>query len=141
VGLAEPNTGKSESIPANEAHWGSSMLDIRTSHDRANLIGSVPESKLNAYLKYVRRSETPKYEDAAGLISFCVLQRPFVAYVELLTISFWQSEQVLPRFLEGQSPADAEIGSCGAIQLETRNYTVLISGEGKPQAAEDEPQD
>ena len=69
-----------------------------------------------------------------------MLQRPFVAYVELLTISFWQSEQVLPRFLEGQSPAD-EIGSCGAIQLEARNYTVLISGEGKPQAAEDEPQD
>src|SRR5882762_2326592 len=72
-----------------------------------------------------RLASTRPCRHCPRLISFCVLQRPFVAYVELLTISFWQSEQVLPRFLEGQSPAD-EIGSCGAIQLEARNYTVLI---------------
>ena len=99
----------------------------------------VAESNLNLYLEYAQKSEIPKYETAASLVSFCLLQRPFVAYAELLTISVWHSEQALARFLEGQSPRNADNGDYGAIQLEARNYTILISGEGHLQAAKDVP--
>lgn len=94
-------------------------------------------SNLNAYLEYVQKNEIPKYEAAGGLASFCVLQRPFVAYVELLIISFWQSEQALTRFLGAQTLAPAATESYGAIQLEPHNYAFLISGKGRIQAAED----
>jgi len=70
-------------------------------------VAVVAESNLNPYLEHVQTSEIPKYEAAEGLVSFCVLKRPFVAYGELLIISFWQSEQALTRFLETQTPTPA----------------------------------
>jgi hypothetical protein len=39
------------------------------------------------------------------LASFCLLQRSFVVYVELSTISFSQIERALTRFLENRPPS------------------------------------
>jgi hypothetical protein len=39
------------------------------------------------------------------LASFCILQRSFVVYVELSTISFSQIERALTRFLENRLPS------------------------------------
>jgi heme-degrading monooxygenase HmoA len=97
----------------------------------------VPEASLDLYLEYFRKNEIPNYGAAAGLASFYVLQRSVVAYVELLSISFWESEQVLTRFLDTQTPTRAATESYGVIHLEARNYTLLISGKGGIQTGED----
>ncbi len=115
---------------------GMSATDGGTENVRIS-VTIVPESNLNPYLEYVQRSEIPTYEDAAGLASFCILQRPFVAYVELVTISLWQSEQALSRFLATLAPTPAATDGYGAIRLEARNYTVLVSGTGKVQATQE----
>ena len=99
----------------------------------------VREPSLNEYLEHLQRNEIPHYEAAPGLISVWLLQRPFVAYVELLIISLWHSEQALTRFLETQTQTPAATETYGSIQLEARNYTVLISGHGKVQEAGDIP--
>lgn len=100
-------------------------------------VAIVPESNLNPYLEYVQRTEIPTYEAAMGLASFCILHRPFVAYVELVTISVWESEQALTQFLEIKRPTPTATETFGAIRLEARNYTVLVSGTGKVQATQD----
>jgi hypothetical protein len=48
----------------------------------------------------VQENEIPSYESAAGLIS--VLPRPFVAYVEVMALSLWQSDEELTGFIESQ---------------------------------------
>jgi hypothetical protein len=107
-----------------------SASEGRTENVRIS-VAIVAESNLNPYLEYVQRTEIPTYEAATGLASFCILHRPFVAYVELITISFWQSERALTQFLETQRPIPAATETFGAIRLEARNYTVLVSGTGK----------
>jgi hypothetical protein len=62
----------------------------------------VPESLYNLHLTKLQSAAIPQYEAAAGLVSVSLLQRPFVAYVELLTISLWVTEKAMTSFLEGQ---------------------------------------
>jgi hypothetical protein len=100
---------------------------------------AVPENKVASYLEYMQGTEVPHYEAAAGLTSFSLLQRPFVAYVEVMTISLWQSQQFLTRFLEDRSAEPPVPIDYGAIQFEARNYTVLISSRGAVEAAEEPP--
>jgi heme-degrading monooxygenase HmoA len=91
----------------------------------------VPESMASSYLEYVQRCEIPCYEVASGLIGVSVLQKPFVAYVELMTVSVWQSEEALKRFVRDQLPADRTEAGGGAIELSERIYEVVLSRPGK----------
>jgi hypothetical protein len=47
----------------------------------------IPESNLDQYLDYVRRSDIPAFEAAHGLASILLLQRRSVAHVEVMTTS------------------------------------------------------
>lgn len=96
----------------------------------------VPESMASSYLEYVQRCEIPCYEVASGLIGVSVLQKPFVAYVELMTVSVWQSEEALERFVRDQLPADHTEASGGAIELSERIYEVVLSRPGKLRVAD-----
>lgn len=98
---------------------------------------AVPQSALSPYLEYVRSTEIPRYEAATGLMSVSLLQRPFGAYVELLTLSIWQSEQALTRFVEKQPPADGVESEYGVIQFEPRTYESVVSRDGKLRDDED----
>ncbi len=48
--------------------------------------------------------EIADYESAAGLVSVWLLRRPFVPYVEVMTVSVWESEQALHQFIKSQAP-------------------------------------
>ena len=90
----------------------------------------VPAPSLSRCLKHIEQFVIPRYEAAPGLISIWLMQRPFVAYVELATLSMWQSEQDMTRFLESQAmpfcPGD------GVIQLEPHAFEIVLSHPGKP---------
>jgi len=63
----------------------------------------VPAHTLSRYLEHLEQFLIPRYEAASGLISVFLLQRPFVAYVELVTLSMWQSDEDMTRFLESRA--------------------------------------
>ena len=96
----------------------------------------VPESMACAYVEYVQSCEIPCYEAANGLIDVSVLRKPFVAYVELMTVSVWQSEEALKRFVRDQLPADRAEACRGAIELSERIYEVVLSRPGKLRVAD-----
>ena len=60
----------------------------------------VPHSMFDGYLEYVHTSTIPVYEASRRTNFSFLFQRPVVGYVELLTLTMWQSEQALTRFLE-----------------------------------------
>jgi len=91
---------------------------------------AVPISELNAYTEHVQGTEIARYENAPGLASVWVLQRPFVAYVELLTISLWESEQALASFVETEPPTDRTKPPYGAVRLDARQYEFVLFREG-----------
>jgi heme-degrading monooxygenase HmoA len=70
------------------------------------------------YLDYAHNGIIPAYESAAGLISVAVFQRPVVGYVELLTLTMWQSEQALTRFLEDSLTTSKDRSDYGVIYME-----------------------
>jgi heme-degrading monooxygenase HmoA len=96
----------------------------------------VPESEASSYLEYVQNCEIPCYEVASGLIGVSVLQKPFVAYVELMTVSVWRSEEALNRFVRDQLPADRAKAGRGTLQLSERIYEVVLSREGRLRGAD-----
>jgi len=91
----------------------------------------VPESMVSSYLEYVQSYEIPRYEAANGLIGVYVLQKPFVAYVELMTVSIWQSEEASGQFVRDPLPADRAKRDCGAVELPERIYEIVLSCQGK----------
>jgi heme-degrading monooxygenase HmoA len=91
----------------------------------------VAVSELNLYTEHVQRTEITRYEKAPGLISVWVLQRPFVAYVELLTISLWESEQAIALFATTEPPGDQVKSHCSALRLDARAYELVLFREGK----------
>jgi len=88
------------------------------------------------YLDHVHTSAIPAYEAAAGLISVSVFQRLVVGYVELLTLTMWQSEQALTRFLEGRPPTNNDRSDYGVIHMEPHVYELVSSRQGTQQIAE-----
>jgi heme-degrading monooxygenase HmoA len=90
---------------------------------------AVPEPVLNAYLEQVQSQVMVDYERAAGLVSVWVTRRPFVAYVELMTVSLWESEWALNSFVKNVSEYRGTV-DYGAIRLEPRTYEVLLFREG-----------
>jgi hypothetical protein len=97
----------------------------------------VPHSILDRYLDHVRTSIIPVYESAADLISLSVFQRPVVGYVELLTLTMWQSDQALTRFLEDNLATDSDRSSYGVIHMEPQAFELVESRQGTRQIAED----
>lgn len=59
---------------------------------------TVPQSVVSVQIENMPSRTIPTYQAAEGFVSLCLLQRPFVAYVELLMISIWESEPALNRF-------------------------------------------
>jgi hypothetical protein len=92
---------------------------------------AVPQTELTSYLDYVRSSEIPDYESAPGLHSVSLLRRECVGYVEVMTISVWNFEKALGRFMETQSIPEHVRTHDGVIQLEKRAYELVFSCEGK----------
>jgi heme-degrading monooxygenase HmoA len=88
------------------------------------------------YLSHVHTSTIPVYEAATGLISVSVFQRLVVGYVELLTLTMWQSEQALTRFLEGRLATNNDRSDFGVIDMEPHLYELVASRQGTRQIAE-----
>lgn len=96
----------------------------------------VPEFRLNVYEEQLQGWDAPAYAAAPGLISVRWLRRCFVAYVELMTISTWQTEEALKVFLDGQPTLEEIRKNQGVIQLEKRTYEIFMSLKGKHQDSE-----
>ena len=92
---------------------------------------AIPESRLTEYLKDVQNNELRSYELAPGLDSVCLLQRTFVAYVEVVIMSIWRSERDLMRFSESWPSRDRIVSEYGGIQIEPRVYSLLMFCKGK----------
>lgn len=97
---------------------------------------AVPQSVLSVQIENMRSRTIPTYQAAEGFVSLCLLQRPFVAYVELLMISIWESEPALNRFTARQLAADVAEGDHDIIRLGLRTYELLVSSERKTQDAQ-----
>ena len=95
----------------------------------------VPQSMVSVQVEDMRSRTIPTYQAAEGFVSLCLLQRPFVAYVELLMISIWESEAALNRFTARQFPVDGAKRDRAIIQLSLRTYEFLVSGESTAQNA------
>jgi len=91
----------------------------------------VPQTQVDAYLDYLRTRAIPAYESAVGLISVSLSRRQVVGYVEFLTLSTWQSEEALRRFLEGRPASTGVKSDGGVIYMEPRAYELVVSREGK----------
>ena len=95
----------------------------------------VPQSMVSMQIETMRSWTIPACQAAEGFVSLCLLQRPFVAYVELLMISVWESEPALNRFTASQLPVDGAERDHDIVHLGSRTYELLVSGESKAQDA------
>ena len=89
---------------------------------------AIPRPGVDDYLDHVERDVIPRYEAAQGLEWVSILQRVVVAYVEVITISAWQSEDAVTHFFQ-HWPAEAKHEYAG-IEFEPHNYTLLMSRQG-----------
>jgi heme-degrading monooxygenase HmoA len=94
---------------------------------------AVPQSLVSVQIEDLRSRTIPTYQAAEGFVSLCLLQRPFVAYVELLMISIWESEPAWNRFTASQVPVDGAETDHDVIRLGLRTYELLVSGESTAQ--------
>ena len=97
---------------------------------------AVPQSVVSVQIENMRSRTIPTYQAAEGFVSLCLLQRPFVAYVELLMISIWESEPALNRFTASQLAVDVAERDHDIIRLGLRTYELLVSSESKAQDAQ-----
>ena len=72
----------------------------------------------------------PRYKVARGLHSIHILQRELVAYVEIITVSLWDSEEALNVFLE-TLPSSKAAPELAGISFEPRTYTLLVSWQSR----------
>jgi hypothetical protein len=100
----------------------------------------VSESELGSYFADLETSVIPNYEAARGMVTVYLLQRRFVAYIEVLTVSLWRSQDALGRFVESQSVTEDVGRKYGAIEVEQRSFDVVLSRRGKLPADEEPPQ-
>ena len=96
----------------------------------------VPQSMVSVQIENMRSRTIPAYQAAEGFVSLCLLQRPFVAHVELLMISVWESEPALDRFTASQLPVDSAERDHDVIRVGSRTYELLVSGESNAQDAQ-----
>lgn len=91
---------------------------------------AIPDTTVNDYLEYVHRNLIPRYEAALGLASVHLLQRQLLAYVEVITISVWDSDAALKNFFRDCPVDDVQNQSAG-IEFEPRTYVLLTSRQGQ----------
>jgi heme-degrading monooxygenase HmoA len=96
----------------------------------------VPSSEFAAYSEHLRSKAIPIYEAAAGLEWVAFLERPVGGYVDVVTISVWESEQALARFVEGKLSKEDPASYAGVIQLDPRAYDLIVSAQGRLQDME-----
>jgi heme-degrading monooxygenase HmoA len=99
---------------------------------------SVSESRVGSYREFLESSVIPRYETAPGMVKVFLLERQLVAYVEILTVSLWQSREPLQQFfesrqltVESQKLMEDVKRKCGVIEGEPRTFEVVLSCEGK----------
>lgn len=90
---------------------------------------SIPASRISEYIVHVYRDLIPNFEVAEGLEWVWFLRRRLGTYVEVVTISVWQSEGALTRFFENWPFSEATKEYLG-IEFEPRIYTVWASRPG-----------
>ena len=90
----------------------------------------------NTYLSHVYGTTIPAYAATTGLISVSLFRRPAVGYVELLTLTMWQSEQALTRFLESCPAINGLSSDNGVIHMEPHVYELVASRQRIRQSAE-----
>lgn len=59
---------------------------------------------IGIYLNDLSEHVLPLYRVAEGLQSVSVLQRKLVAYGEIVTLSAWESDQAMSKFLRARLP-------------------------------------
>jgi len=91
---------------------------------------AVPEANIAAYLEFAKRNELVLYLSFPGLRAVWLLERPFVAYVEVLILSVWDSEESMMEFVRKHSPLDQQKSDHGAIAITTHSYrlSALLDG-------------
>lgn len=94
----------------------------------------------DTYLDHVCATAMPIYEATTGLISVLLFRRPAVGYVELLTLTMWQSEQALTRFLESSPATNGLRGDKGVIHMDPHVYELVASRQGIRECEDAEPE-
>jgi heme-degrading monooxygenase HmoA len=100
----------------------------------------VSESRVRAYREFLESSVIPRYETSPGMVRVSLLERQLVAYVEMLTVSLWQSREQLQQFLENlqlsmesQKLVEDAKRKYGVIEVESRTFEVVLSREANQQ--------
>jgi hypothetical protein len=96
----------------------------------------VGDLHLAPYLEYLVNSVIPKYEAAVGMVSVYLLQRRFVAYVEISVVSLWRSQEGLQAFAQSEPQFDIVKRMCGVIEAEPHTFVLVLLREGKAFADE-----
>jgi hypothetical protein len=65
-----------------------------------------------------------------GLIVVCLVQRSFVDYIELMTLSVWKTQEALDQFLQRGTEIVVPEGSDDTIQLEGHTYDLVAFHAG-----------
>jgi hypothetical protein len=92
---------------------------------------AVPEPNLGAYLEFVKRNELAFYESSPGLVDVWLLERSFVAYVEVLILSVWDSEKSMMGFVKKHSSLNEVKRDHGVIPIAAHSYRLSASLGGK----------
>lgn len=90
---------------------------------------AVTETKLDGCVNHICKNVIPKYEGMPGFLMVWLLQRQFVAYVELVLLSIWKTEEEMNAFVASQPPDPILTGE-GVIQMEARTYELSTSHVG-----------
>jgi hypothetical protein len=90
----------------------------------------VHQSQAADYLKHVHNTLLPAYRAANGMIAVCFSRRELLAYVEILAVSTWLSEEALRKFAPETMSPD-EMNARGFIALEPHMYELVASYCGR----------
>jgi len=91
----------------------------------------VHESHLASYLGHLENGVIPKYEAAEGMVRVYLLQRRLVAYVEILEVSLWRSQEVVQRFMENELLTEDVRREYGVVEVEPRTFEVVLFRKGR----------
>ena len=88
----------------------------------------VPQPAIGVSVERWQTAILPRYLSSQGLILVCLLQRPLVAYIELMTVSVWKTQE--DQFLQRGPGIVVPERSDDIIQLEARAYDVIVFQAG-----------
>lgn len=91
---------------------------------------AIPKTEVARYFDHVQSDLVPAYRGAPGFDSLYFLHRSLIAYEEVLTVSFWQSEADLVHFVQ-DSAVEHGLREVAAIEFAPRSYRLLMSCKGQ----------